>query len=105
MLDNFNTVRYINNEETKYTQSERLQIINQYNKHVSTDRTVIKANYKRILKEFDIRPKDIMEELGYGKHNVHCWSTQSSNNVPMFDQALNISVVFNFSIEEFFKGI
>jgi hypothetical protein len=89
-------------EELKYSQSEMLELIQTYN---NTDRKVIKANYKRILKELHIQPKDIMEELGYGKHNVHGWSTVSSPNIPMLDQALTIAIAFNFSIEEFLKEI
>lgn len=95
-----NTTNTIINEKT-YTQEEILNLINQYN---ATDRLIIKTNYKRILKEYNINPKDIME-LGYQKNNVYSWSTKSSPNIPMFDQALTISVAFNFSVEEFLKEI
>lgn len=83
------------------TQREFLGLINQYN---SLDRKVIKQNYKRILREFDIQPKEVME-LGFAKNNVYAWSTCSSPNIPMFDQALTIAVAFHFSIEEFLKKI
>ena len=80
-----------------YNQAEILELINQYN---STDRKLIKLNYKRILEQFNIMPKEIME-LGYAKNNVYAWSTKSSPNVPMFLQCLTIAVVFGFDIEEF----
>ncbi|MDD2627787.1 MAG: hypothetical protein PHD20_02755 [Clostridia bacterium] len=84
-----------------YNQAEILELINQYN---STDRKLIKLNYKRILEQYSIMPKEIME-LGYQKNNVYSWSTKSSPNIPMFDQALTISVAFNFPVEEFLKEI
>jgi hypothetical protein len=84
-----------------YNQAEILELINQYN---STDRKLIKLNYKRIQNDFNIMPKQIME-LGYAKNNTYSWSTKSSPNIPMFDQALTIAVAFDFSIEEFLKEI
>jgi len=87
--------------DIKYTQAEMLELINQYN---TTDRKTIKQNYKRILNDFNIMPKEIME-LGFARNNVYAWSTISSPNIPMLDQALTIAVAFNFSIEEFLKEI
>lgn len=84
-----------------YNQAEMLELMNQYN---NTDRKLIKANYKRILNDFNIMPKDIME-LGFAKNNVYAWSTISSPNIPMLNQALTIAVAFNFDIEEFLKEI
>lgn len=80
-------------------QTETLELINQYN---STDRQVIKNNLKRILIDYNIKPSDIMN-LGYMKNNVYSWMNQSSTNIPLFDQALNIAVKCNFDIKEFLK--
>ena len=83
----------------EYTQAEFLQLIQQYN---STDRSIIKANLKRIMDIYNIKPADIIS-LGYSPRNVYAWTNRSTNNVPMFEQALNIGVHFNFSITEFLK--
>jgi len=87
-------------EQQKYTQQELLTIINRYN---TLPRKIIKSNYKRILSEYNIQPKQIMDELGYGTSNVHCWSTKSSANIPMFPQALSIATAFDFDVHEFIK--
>ena len=87
-----------------YTQSEMLNLIDSYNIKDQTTRKTIKQNYIRILDEFNIQPKEIME-LGYAKNNVYSWSTKASPNVPMFDQALTISVAFDFDVREFLKEI
>jgi hypothetical protein len=87
-----------------YTQSEMLNLINKYNIKDQTTRKIIKQNYIRILDEFNIQPKQIME-LGYAKNNTYSWSTKASPNVPMFDQALTISVAFDFDVREFLKEI
>ena len=87
-----------------YTQSEMLNLINKYNIKDQTTRETIKKNYIRILDEFNIQPKQIME-LGYAKNNTYSWSTKASPNVPMFDQALTIACAFDFDIREFLKEI
>jgi len=87
-------------EELKYTQAEILNLINQYNIKDQDTRKLIKKNYIRILEQFNIQPKEIME-LGYARHNVYSWSTKVSPNIPMLNQALTISTAFNFNIEEF----
>ena len=87
-----------------YNQNEILKLINQYDTKNPDIRKNIKQNYIRILKKYNIQPKDIME-LGYGRNNTYSWSTKSSPNIPMFDQALTISCAFNFSVEEFLKEI
>ena len=87
-----------------YTQSEMLNLINKYNIKDQTTRKIIKQNYIRILDEFNIQPKQIME-LGYAKNNTYSWSTKASPNVPMFDQALTISVAFDVDVREFLKEI
>ncbi|MCE5220135.1 MAG: hypothetical protein LLF98_02410 [Clostridium sp.] len=83
------------------TQRRFLELINNYN---SADRKLIKANFKRILKEFNIQPKDIME-LGYSSSNTYAWGTTCNKNIPLFNQALHIACEFNFDIQEFLKEI
>jgi hypothetical protein len=83
----------------EYTQAEFLQIIKQYN---STDRKVIKANLKRIMDIYNIKPADIAA-LGYTSRNVYAWTNKSTKNIPLFEQALRISTRFNFNITEFLK--
>ncbi len=83
----------------QYTQAEFLQIIKQYN---STYRKVIKANLRRIMNIYGVKPADIIA-LGYSPRNVYAWTNKSTNNIPLFEQALNIAVNFNFSITEFLK--
>jgi hypothetical protein len=82
-------------------QLEILDLICQYN---NADRTVIKANYKRLMTIYNIKPSDIIG-LGFKPNNVYAWSNQSSNNIPMFEQALLIAVKFDFSIKDFWKNI
>ena len=83
----------------QYTQTEFLQLLQQYN---STDRKVIKANLRRIMDTYGIKPADIIN-LGYSPRNVYAWTNKSTKNIPLFEQALNIAVKFNFSITEFIK--
>jgi hypothetical protein len=83
------------------TQGEFLNLINQYN---SIDRKIIKGNLKRILVEYSIKPKQIIE-LGYTSPNVYSWLAPTANNIPMFDQALHLAVEFDFDVQEFLKEI
>jgi len=94
----------MNTNEKTYTQQEILNLINQYDIKNPDTRKTIKQNYIRILDQYNINPKDIMQ-LGYARNNTYSWSTKSSPNVPMFPQALTIAVAFNFSVEEFLKEI
>lgn len=87
-----------------YTQTEMLNLIDSYNIKDQTTRETIKKNYIRILDEFNIQPKKIME-LGYAKNNTYSWSTKSSPNIPMLDQALTIACAFDFDVQEFLKEI
>lgn len=83
----------------QYTQAEFLQLIQRYN---STDRKIIKTNLKRIMNIQGIKPADIIA-LGFNTRNVYAWTNRSTSNIPLFEQALNIAVNFNFSITEFLK--
>jgi len=85
----------------EYTQAQFLQLIQQYN---STDRKVIKANLKRIMDIYNIKPADIIS-LGYSPCNVYAWTNKGTKNIPMFNQALNIAVEFHFDIKEFLRNI
>lgn len=85
--------------QTKRTQEEILSLIINYN---STDRTIIKDNLKRIMANRNIKPADIMS-LGYATNNVYSWTSKTSPNIPMFDQALSIAVNFGFDVEELLK--
>lgn len=94
----------INQYDRLEMQREFLELINQYNTKDIKTRKIIKQNYIRILDEFNIQPKQIME-LGYAKNNTYSWSTKASPNVPMFDQALTIACAFDFDVREFLKEI
>jgi hypothetical protein len=83
------------------TQREFLELINRYN---LVDRQVIKKNLKRILTEYGIKPKQIIE-LNYSSPNVYSWLANVNNNIPMFPQALHIAVEFDFDVREFLKEI
>ena len=52
--------------------------------------------------DYNIKSADIIQ-LGYKPNNVYAWTNKGCNNIPMFEQALNIAVKFNFSITEFLK--
>lgn len=88
-------------KEEKTNQIKFLELINQY---TNTDRKVIKTNYCRILKEYGIRPADIIK-LGYQSPNVYSWSAMTANNIPMFWQGLHLAVEFNFDVKEFLKEV
>lgn len=88
-------------EELKYSQSEMLELINQYN---TTDRKVIKNNLIRIQNELDIKTRQIIE-LGYASPNVYAWKAPTTNNIPMLNQALHLAVAFEFDVKEFLKEI
>lgn len=85
----------------QHTQAEFLNIIHQYQ---NSDRNIIKANLRRLMDKYNIRASDIIK-IGYKANNVYSWTNQTSNNIPLFDQALSIATTFNFSIEEFLKNI
>lgn len=82
-------------------QAEMLELIKKYN---NTDRAVIKANLKRLMNEYNIKAGDIIN-LGYAKNNVYSWTTKSSPNIPLFEQALTIAVTFKFDLKEFLQNI
>lgn len=87
-----------------YNQNEILELIKQYDVKNPDIRKDIKQNYIRILKKYNIQPKDIMK-LGYARNNTYSWSTKVAPNVPMLDQALTIACVFGFDVQEFLEEI
>ena len=88
-------------QQTTYTQTELLKLINQYSQ---TPRKIIKSNLKRILFTHNIKPKQIIS-LGHNSPNVYAWLSLATNNIPLLNQALSISNAFDFNIEEFIKEI
>jgi hypothetical protein len=52
--------------------------------------------------EHSIKPGDIIS-LGYAPNNVYSWTSKSSPNIPLFEQALNIAIAFNFNVKDFLK--
>jgi hypothetical protein len=82
-------------------QVKMLKLITDYN---STDRKIIKENYKRIISEKNIKPANIMK-LGFSDKNVYQWGNSAASNIPLFEQALKIAIIYNFDITEFIKSI
>lgn len=80
-------------------QIELLETIKKYN---STDKQIIKNNLKRVMQLYNIKSRDIIN-LGYSTNNVYSWTTKSSPNAPLFDQALSIAVSFSFDVKEFLE--
>jgi len=81
------------------SQTEMLELLNNYN---TMDRIIIKKNLRRIMKEKNIKVKDIVK-LGYSVPNAYAWINPSAKNIPMFDQVLNLGVYYNFDVKEFLK--
>ena len=81
------------------SQTEMLELLNNYN---TMDRIIIKKNLRRIMKEKNFKVKDIVK-LGYTFTNVYSWINPSTNNIPMFNQGLDVAVHFNFDVKEFLK--
>jgi hypothetical protein len=84
----------------QYTQEEFLGIINKYN---NADRKDIKINLMTIFKKKGIKNKQIMEETEYTPYKVNSWFALSSPNIPTFEDALMLSVKYDFDIQELVK--
>lgn len=84
----------------QYTQEEFLNIINKYN---NADRKDIKINLMTIFKKKGIKNKQIMEETEYTPYKVNSWFAFSSPNIPTFEDALMLSVKYDFDIQELIK--
>lgn len=84
----------------QYTQSEFLDIINNYN---NTDRKDIKINLLMITRKIGIKNKRIIEDTGYNPCKVNSWFAMSSLNIPTFEDALMLAVKYSFDIKELIK--
>lgn len=91
----------INKEDITMTQQEILNLINTYN---STERKVIKAHLKRIMKEKKLKLRNIVE-LGYNRHNAASWTNSATPNIPLFPQALHMATEFDFDVRELIKVV
>jgi hypothetical protein len=54
------------------------------------------------MTKYRFKPKDIMT-LGFACKQVYGWTTLSNPTMPLFPQALKISVAFNFNVNEFLQ--
>ena len=80
-----------------YTQKEFLSIIDEYNK---ADRRDITMNLSIILKRKGIKNKQVIEDTKYTPYKVNSWFAISSLNVPTFEDALMLAVLYDFDIKE-----
>ena len=81
---------------------EQVKILSLLNDYNNTDRKTIKDNLKRVMHQHNFKSAEVMD-LGYNKYNVYSWTNIRANNIPMFDQALNIAVHFGFDVKELLK--
>ena len=77
----YNSIARSGDVMMQYTQAEFLQLIQQYN---STDRKIIKANLKRIMHMYGIKPANIMS-LIYS-HMCVCPDNKSTKNIPLLNK-------------------
>lgn len=84
----------------QYTQQEFLNIISKYN---NMERRNIKINLLMILKKAGIKNKQIIEDTGYTQYKVNSWFALSTQNIPIFEDALMLAVKYNFDIKELIK--
>ena len=83
-----------------YTQSELLNIMQRYN---STDRQIIKKNFKEIKKLYNFQNADIERDFGYNLEKIKGWGNRSNPNIPVFEDALKMAVHYGFDIEELIR--
>ena len=83
-----------------YTQQEFLEIMQKYN---NMDRRNITINLSTISKRVGIKNKQVIEDTEYNAHKVNSWFALSSPNVPTFEDALWLSVLYDFDIKELIK--
>jgi hypothetical protein len=53
--------------------------------------------------EHSIKPGDIIS-LGLKPNNIYSWTNQTSNNIPMFEQALTIAVRYGFDLKKLLEN-
>lgn len=83
-----------------YTQEEFLEIMRTYNQ---MDRRTITINLSTISKKLGIKNKEVIEDTQYNAHKVNSWFALSSPNVPTFEDALWLSVLYGFDVKELIK--
>lgn len=83
-----------------YTQEEFLEIMRKYN---NMDRRIITINLSTISKRLGIKNKQVIEDTQYNAHKVNSWFALSSPNIPTFEDALWLSVLYEFDIKELIK--
>jgi hypothetical protein len=83
-----------------YTQEEFLEIMRKYN---NMDRRIITINLSTISKKLRIKNKQVIEDTQYNAHKVNSWFALSSPNIPTFEDALWLAVLYNFDIKELIK--
>lgn len=84
-----------------YTQTEFLEIIQKYN---NMDRRTITINLSTISKRVGIKNKQVIEDTQYNAHKVNSWFALSSPNVPTFEDALWLAVLYDFDIKELIRN-
>jgi hypothetical protein len=78
------------------------EIYNLIDQYKNTDKSIIKANLKRIMWEKGFKSADIMK-LGYQKDNCYSWTNSAAKNCPLFEQAVHLAANFDFDVEELLK--
>lgn len=84
----------------KYTQKEFLEILIEYN---NMDRRNISINLSMIFKKIGIKNKQVIEDTDYSPSRVNSWFAISSPNIPIFEDALMLAVMYDFDIKELIK--
>ena len=84
----------------QYTQKEFLNILIDYN---NIDRKIITINLLIVFKKSGIKNKQVIEDTNYTPSKVNSWFAISSPNVPTFEDALMLAVMYDFDIKELIK--
>lgn len=85
----------------QYTQEELLEIIRKYN---GMNRRTITINLSTIFKKLEVKNKEVIEDTQYNVHKVNSWFALSSPNIPTFEDALLLSILYDFDIKELIKN-
>lgn len=78
-------------------QREILEIMNKYN---TMSRKVITENLFHVKAKGKFRRSDIIIDLGFEKEKVAGWYNRKNPCVPLFEDALRLSVTYGFDIVE-----
>lgn len=85
----------------QYSQKEFLDIVQKYN---AMNRRMITINLSTICKILGIKNKRVIEDTQYNAHKVNSWFALSSPNIPTFEDALLLAVLYDFDIKELIKN-